>query len=221
MSNLQEMKAAGITPDLACYNSLLRACSFAGDAVRAMDVLKKMTDDGIQPNDSSYREALKAAAKEGRSDIADQIWDEAMVTRKSPYDYRFATKPLDFESLVNAYWKDVQSTTNHTARLEGNRKILAAYERVMNQSQDRGMDRILSTEIEQNQLLMLKILRAAVSIVMVARRDEGADDIRERVKARAVAIDIAGLHVMRSLDPAIDGKTKKAFGLARDWIIEQ
>ena len=213
------MKAAGVSPDLACYNSLLRACSFAGDSSRAMDVLQKMQADSISPNDSSYREALRSAAKEGRSDIADLIWDEAMTIKKR-YDYRFQVRSSDFELLIESYWREIQSTTNHTSRINGHRRILNAYEAVQLQSPDRGMDRVSQTDIENNQQLLLKVLRSAVSIVLTQRKGEDLDDTREKVRARSIAVDIAGLNILRGeIGPAIDGKTKKALGLAREWIL--
>jgi pentatricopeptide repeat protein len=215
-----EMKGAGITPDVACYNSLLRACSFAGDATRAYSVLLKMNEDGLQPNDSSYRYVLRAAVKDGRSDVADIVWNDATTRKQSPYDYSFSPRAADFELLVNTYWSEIGKTTNHTARMSGHRKILDAYECVQLQSGDRGMDRISLSEIEQNQHLMLTVLRSAVSVVLVPRKEETPDDIRERVRARSMAVEIAGLEVMRGAlsSSYVDGKMKKALGLATEWM---
>jgi pentatricopeptide repeat protein len=209
-----EMKGAGITPDVACYNSLLRACSFAGDAARARAVWIKMQEDGLEPNDSSFRDVLRAAAKEGRSDIADFIWNDAMSRKKSPYDNSFSPRVSDFELLLSTYWSEIQKTTNHTARMCGHRKILDAYESLQSQ------DRISLSEIEHNQPLMLTVLRSAVSVVLVPRKEETSDDIRERVRARSLAVEIAGLEVMHGAlsSSTVDRKMKKALSLAREWM---
>lgn len=219
----QEMKAAGIDPDLACYNSLLRACSFAGDSEKAKDVLQRMIDDEIEPNSYSYREALRAASKDGRSIVADFVWDQAMSRKKKTYDSGFLPHASDFELLVTAYWNDMQTSTNHTLRTHFHRKIIDAFEGVQSQIPERGLCHISLEEIEQNQLLMLTILRSAMSIALAPKKSNliTEDDIRERAKARCLASDIAALDVLHGdLLPGVDSKTKKALGLAREWVFK-
>lgn len=63
----QEMRNAGATPDVACYNSLLRACALSGDMAKAGDILRRMRADDIEPNRNTLRGALKATRKTGRS----------------------------------------------------------------------------------------------------------------------------------------------------------
>lgn len=222
----QEMKAAGVRPDTTCYNSLLRACSFAGDSFKAQDILRRMVDDGVEPNNASYRYALEAAAREGRSDVADMLWNEA-VSKRNDYD-NFSPRASDFELLVTSYWNEAQKSTNHDLRINHHRKILEAFESLQLRSPDRAMHRISLEEIENNQLLMLTILRSAVSVVLIPRKsdtknvatDPAVDPaVRERVKARALAMMIADLDVLKKeLLPTVDSKTKKALGLARDWL---
>ena len=219
----QEMRAAGVRPDLACYNTLLKACSYAGDATKAQEILKRMDEDGIQPNGRSYIEALRAAASDGRSDVADLVWDEASRSSKNTYDIGFRPCVIDFEVLITAYVNEMQKSTNHTLRMKAHRKIMNAFEEVQSQSSKRGMNHIPLEEVEQNQQLMLIILRSAVSVALIPqKRDkstENEQDVREKVRARYLASQIADLEVMkRGLSHSIDGKTKKAFGLAREWM---
>jgi pentatricopeptide repeat protein len=85
----QQMKASGAEPDLQCYNALLRACARAGDLRRGLHVLQEMMQGnnssmkgnsystragsgrGLQPNDRSWRELLRAART---GDQAVAVW---------------------------------------------------------------------------------------------------------------------------------------------------
>lgn len=222
----QEMKVAGVKPDLACYNSLLKACSFAGDSVRALDVLRRIDEDGLQPNDVSYREVLKAAAKEGNSGVCSRVWNEAISRKRGQYDIDFSPRASDFELLATSYWGDIQKTTNHTVRLDFHTKLLDVYEDVQTQSSERGMHCIDLKELEQNHNIMLMLLRSAVSVVLTPRKsdrdaNEHEQNIRQRVRARSIAIEIAGIfdgvHIGHL--STVDGKTKKALALARNWML--
>jgi hypothetical protein len=62
---------------------LLLACALAGDANHAMDIIKMMMaedDPRVIPNSKSWREALKAAKRSGRSDWAECIWQTGLST---------------------------------------------------------------------------------------------------------------------------------------------
>lgn len=223
----QEMKAAGVSPDLPCYNALLRACSFAGDADKAQDVLRRIVDDGLEPNDASWREALKAAAKQGRSDLADTIWNTAVARKKGTYDMGFIPRASDVDLLISTYWQEAQKTTNHSVRALFHRKIIDLFEGVQMRSVERGLCHVPVDELEQNQVLILTVLRAAVSLVLAPRkgdlgnpRDNIYDFDADRIRAQELACEIAGLHVVQGkLLSTIDGKTKKALSIARDWML--
>ncbi|KAL3793109.1 hypothetical protein HJC23_005611 [Cyclotella cryptica] len=223
----QEMKAAGVSPDLPCYNALLRACSFAGDADKAQDVLRRIDEDGLEPNDASWREALKAAAKEGRSDVADTIWNTAVSRKKGTYDVGFVPRVSDVDLLISTYWQEAQQTTNHTRRAVFHRKIVDLFEGVQMRSVERGLCHVPVEELEQNQVLILTVLRAAVSFVLLPRKgDQGnrRDNVYnfddDRIRAKELACKIAGLNVLQGkLLSTVDGKTKKALGIARDWML--
>lgn len=50
----EEMKQAGVKPDLVSYNFLLRACHLGGRAADALDLFKEMLDAGIAPSRVTY-----------------------------------------------------------------------------------------------------------------------------------------------------------------------
>jgi pentatricopeptide repeat protein len=61
-------RAFGITPTATSYNCLLEACVRAGDMDRAMDVVDRMADDGVEPDAQtaltcSRKRALRAYAR--------------------------------------------------------------------------------------------------------------------------------------------------------------
>lgn len=64
----QEMRSAGIQPDVACYNALLRACANTGDVARMNDVMRRMQLSGLAPDQTSKRLMLRGAAKASNRD---------------------------------------------------------------------------------------------------------------------------------------------------------
>lgn len=108
----QEMTARGVSPDLACYNALLRACGRAGDVDRIRSVLKRVQSEAKKanivggdgnfdvggPNDTTWREALRGAAVAGDSEAAQEFWDMA---RESHRDAPKKTKNLNGTEINN------------------------------------------------------------------------------------------------------------------------
>lgn len=220
----QQMTKLQVQPDLACYNSLLKACAYAGDVERAQQVLKRIQEDGLQPNDTSWREALKAANKACRFDVAESIWDTAVAYRKkgvhdsSPWVPRLS----DVETLISTYEKEVKTTSSHQERNELHAKVIRLFEGIQKQSVERGFHHISVESIEKNMNLMLTILRAAVSFAVSPRKgydSGGIEDDDDRNHARDLACDIAGLEVLQGRLPySVDRKTKKSLELAREWL---
>lgn len=212
----QEMRNAGATPDVACYNLLLRACALDGDVQRAQDVLWRMDADGIEPNRASWREALKAAAKAMRSDIADAIWNAAVSHGKKKKDTKsFVPKVSDVELLLNVYLQELRNTSDHEVRNSLNRKILRLYTGILSRSEEKGLhhESLNLDEIEGNQQIMLSVLRAAVSYELHAVAED------ERSRARDLAVEIAALETFqRKLSPRTDRASKKALQVAQDWL---
>ena len=72
---LEEMKERGLEPDIISYNSVLAALARAGDAARAVSMLKAMrssaSENGVSPDSISMTTAISACAEAG-------AWEEAI-----------------------------------------------------------------------------------------------------------------------------------------------
>lgn len=209
-----EMRSAGATPDHACYNSLLRACALSGDAVKAMDVLERMSDDGLAPNRRSWREALRSTQRAKKSDMAEMIWEMA-VNYETKGDYvPFIPNNSDVELFLSVYVAELTTTNSHIERNALHRRVVALYEDLIEVNPERGFryDSIRIDEIERNQYFMLAVLRACVSLEYHGESED------EREHSKAIACDIAGLPIFRARLDNVDRASKKAITLAQNWM---
>ena len=209
----QMMRNAGATPDLACYNALLRACAISGDIEKTEDVLRRMKADGIEPTSNTWRGTLKAARKARRSDVADFVWDAA-VTYPNKDVAPFTPQGSDVELLMSIYVTELGGISgDHALRNILNRKVISLYEGIVSKSEERGLhhESLSVDEIEENQDFMLSVLRAAVSFELHGPTPE------ERSAARNLACEIAGLEVFQRRLHIVDRASKKALQLAQDW----
>ena len=69
---LDEMRSAGVTPDVYSYSSAISACEKGGELTRALDLLREMRARGVSPNVISFSAAVAACAKGG-------LWNEALA----------------------------------------------------------------------------------------------------------------------------------------------
>ena len=222
----QEMRAAGVQPDLACYNSLLRACSRSGDIGRMADVMKRIVADGLDPNDISWREIIKGAARAGRSDLAETYWDKALSYRAKGRNEDYVPwrpNALAFEALADAYMREAAQAPSHSERLQLYAKVVSIYEDVLFSEDERCMSDVDVFELHENQRVMLMVLRAAVSLEL-ARTDENMDGLPEVDGTRSrgtkdLARDIVTLEsLQQQLSPNVcDAKSMKALALAKVW----
>ena len=218
----QEMLASGVKPDLACYNSLLRACSRSGDIRRMTDVMKRIASDGLDPNEVSWRQLIKGAAAAGRSDLAEQYWNDALsyVGRDEGY-VAWTPNTLAFKGLIDAYMREAAQAPSHLVRRELYAKLVSAYEDVLFSEDDRGLSAIDVLELHENPRLMLMILRAAVSLEL-ARSEDESDEFGTGFRSggpKELARNITKLESMQQkLWPYTgDAKTMKALHLAQVW----
>ena len=221
----QEMQASGVKPDLACYNSLLRACSRSGDIARMTDVMKRIASDGLDPNEVSWRQLIKGAARAERSDLAEQYWNEALsyVGRDDNY-VPWTPNSLAFEGLIDAYMREAVQAPTHLKRLELYAKVVSAYEDVLFSEANRGMSEIDVFELHENPRVMLAVLRAAVSLELARPEDEPyADGIQLRSSGpKELASNISALESLQQKlsSHAGDAKTMKALNLAKVWAYQ-
>lgn len=230
----QEMKAVGVRPDLACYNSLLRACSRAGDIRRLDDVMGRIVSDGLDPNDISWRETIKGAANAGRSDLAEQYWADALAYRGREDDHvPWRPNTLAVEALADAYMREATAAPSHKERLGLYGKIVSLYEDVQLGEVDpvvngRGLSSVDVIELQENQRAMLMVLRAAVTIALAEdlagqKGGNGGEGMLRGGTAKSLAVRIVTMDSLQNKLPsnACDSKTLKAFGLAKDWAGEK
>ena len=211
----QEMKNAGMVPDIACYNSLLRACVLTGDIEKTKDVFRRMNADEIEPTRNTWRGSLRAARKARRSDIADIIWETAVSYHSYQKNDVVEWIPTisDVELLLSVYLNELRSTSSHEERNTINEKVMNLYEGILNGSEERGLHHLSVDEIEENQEFMLAVIRAAVSYELHAPTNE------EKIHAKELACDIAGLEMFQHRLPQhSDRASKKALSLAQNWM---
>ncbi len=213
----QEMKNSGLKPDIACYNSLLRACAKAGDIELAQDVLRRIEDDGLQPNRATWREAIKAAKNAKRSDFADEVWNTGTTYREKRSSNsrdvsNWTPNMADVELLMSVYVAETKSLSDHKKRILLHQKIIQLYEDIVHK---RKINNIID-EFLENQKLMLIAVRACVSFVTSASKDLK----EETQRAKDIACEIAGLECLQGKisSSVCDVKTIKALQLAQTWL---
>ena len=163
----QEMKAVGAIPDLACYNALLRACARAGDVIKAQDVLRRIRDDGLHPNDISWRELIRAAAKTRNSDLAESMWSLALQYRgEDDNPATWQPSPESFGALASAYLRGYASTTQDVElKTELYRKVITMYKDVVVGKEDRRLHLVGRESLQENPRSMLLVLQAIVGLM--------------------------------------------------------
>jgi pentatricopeptide repeat protein len=113
----QQMRAAGTDPDLASYNALLGACSRAGDISRLFDVLKRIHNDGLIPDSTSWKEMVRGIGKSTDMNGIVETWKWA-ISYRGKQNGKEGTPwvpTMDaFEALISTFWKQatIETTTN-------------------------------------------------------------------------------------------------------------
>ncbi|MDD9952575.1 MAG: hypothetical protein OXT67_13525 [Zetaproteobacteria bacterium] len=75
---LDQMKSAGITPNVISYNAAISVCEKAGDRDGALQLLLQMQQGGIRPDEISYNAAIAACEKAGDRDGALQLFENGV-----------------------------------------------------------------------------------------------------------------------------------------------
>jgi pentatricopeptide repeat protein len=73
---LDEMKSAGVDPDVFSYSAAIAACEKAGRWEEALALLDAMRAAGVPPNEVSFNSAISACAKGGAWERALRLVDE-------------------------------------------------------------------------------------------------------------------------------------------------
>lgn len=213
----QEMKAAGATPDVACYNTLLRACARSSDLDRARDVIQQMTAEGVSPNDISWRELLRCAAVQGQGDVAEEIWEQGLAEgskKRVNNESKRRWKPSieSFTALLSAYVAEAGTSNNLSVKLKRYRRVMELYNDVLLREGSMGADRIDVEALLSDNRAMLIVLTVAVSL------EELSSDSDERSDCRSTARAIQALSSLQSLRrDRMSPSSRLALRKAQDW----
>lgn len=161
---LQEMKASGTDPDIACYNAVLRACAKAGDIPRLTDVLGRIRRDGLIPNSTTWRELLRGASVARDSSMAEQFWRMALTETIHDGQECFAgvmwiPSADEFELLLSSYIKEAGKWPERKEYLY--QKVIEAYFAVAKRDEKLGFHHVDINDIKAKPRTVHMISQAA------------------------------------------------------------
>eukprot|EP00797_Seminavis_robusta_P003562 Sro1224_g253960.2 (569) ;mRNA; r:6161-7867 len=230
----QEMKETGAQADLACYNALLRACARAGDINRAQSVLKQMEEDALEPNDSSWRQLIRAAGNARRYDVVLSTWKMAVG-----YSYDIKSHLGSFNSQIrSSYWvpsidtfsamlsallratADPLRSTTEKRRLY--QLIVVMYQRILSGNKDDqlGMHRIDTADLFEDSRVMLLILQGVVGMDQTVERSEASAE--EKSRLRILASQILSLECVHDITnkQRLSRSAFRSLRIAQSWARE-
>ena len=175
----QEMKATGADPDIACYNALLRACAISGDVPKLRDVMRRIEIDGLVPNDTTWKEFLRGAAKAKQSELAEQIWNNALTYKNDETDSNYSLPTWipntdSFVLLLSSYYVQANHNDSQETKLHLYNKLIEAYVGVLQGEEERGFNHIDIESLHGNKRAMIMILDSAN--YLVTNRKPGCDE---------------------------------------------
>ena len=91
---LEEMKKAGLTPDRACFHTLISTLAAGRDFKQAEQVLVAMRKAGVQPTATSYFKIINAAFRNDEADVAYAVLSRMVEEWRTP-DARAYERMLD------------------------------------------------------------------------------------------------------------------------------
>lgn len=225
----QEMKSAGVEPDLACYNALLKACAKGGDVEKAVEVLDQINaSGGLEPNENSWNSVIRAAGKAGRSDVALWAWQNAVEDAVAHGEgkrnsRRRSLSDRSLGALVTALVEsaeEVDIDRNTEVRLY--QLVVKIWESLRTKSDFLGMHLVKSDRIFENKNIMGTFLHAVVSLEnFVSSENENTTINRDRL--RDIAVSMIQLNCFAGGLPALRRSIAfaTAFQAAEKWAKEQ
>lgn len=81
-------------PDMPCYAAAVEACADGGQSDHALDLMRRMKEDGYVPEKSAYNAAIVACGEKGEWEKSLDIISEmrAEGLRPDQFSYQFAMK---------------------------------------------------------------------------------------------------------------------------------
>ena len=162
---LQEMKASGADPDIACYNAILRACAQAGDVGRLKDVLRRIELDGLIPNSNTWKQVLRGTSIARDSTSAETLWNKALNHQEDKLEDSYSNtkwvpKADDFDSLISSYIREAAKASADKKRILYS-KVVDAYAGVSNGEERLGFSHIDVISLKEKPRVVKMVSQAA------------------------------------------------------------
>jgi pentatricopeptide repeat protein len=240
----QEMKAAGASPDLACYNALLKTCAIAGDVQRAEAVLQQLlAEEDLEPNDKSFRDTMRAASKAQHSDSALSTWKTALAYRgseKKQWTPSVESLLALVQTLVGCASDDSGGSSRDAFARRGLYYLVvnlytgvmsSAKRFLLTEAHRMGMDRVNQEQMLHDPRIMLLFLQAAVAVGNgshsqvvkqssdnIARRPNWLRQRRQRDRSLAISI-LRSPCLQEGIPPKYQRNVKftEAYRIAQSW----
>ena len=101
LSLLEEMRAAGVAPNVISFNAAISACGKGGRWERALSLLEEMRAAGVAPDVISFNAAISACEKGGR-------WERALSLLEEMRAEGVAPDVISFSAAISACAKGGQ-----------------------------------------------------------------------------------------------------------------
>lgn len=191
----KEMKAAGVEPDLACYNALLKSCANAADVDRASEVLEQIRDsDTMDPNDKTWREMIRAAGRANRIDVALSTWKTAIKELNEAEEMASHESRLSAQSVVALLEALINGLSNadidRYTQLRLYKLVANVCEAVISGSSYLGMNLVDRRSVLDNPRAMIIFLQALVVLEHSTSSFQDNTLGLNRKKLRLLAISI-------------------------------
>lgn len=223
----QEMKCAGVEPDLACYNTILKACAKSGDVERAVEILDQIrASEDLEPNEITWNAIIRAAGKAGRSDVALSMWQSAVkaaIGRKEENrsSMRRNLSDRSLGALISALIQGAEDVNiDRLTEVRLYQLVVKIWESIDSKSEFLGMDLVNRDLILQNARIMGAFLHAVVSLenfVVIDSEDMGINKNRLRRLASSIVQLDCFSNEMSS--PRKNSALETAYKVALSWVM--
>ena len=169
---------------------------------------------------------LRGGARAGRSDIVEDLWNQALDFKVEGKGERFLHKKwvpdIDaFDALITSYLRNA-STANIDVKRALYEKCVTTYLDVLwERSSDKQLHHIDSAKLRDSSRSMLLVLIASVSLEAVLQQyRESMEDFKfSEQKVREIANDITSLYCLQGRLPKsfVDVNPSEYFQKARSW----
>lgn len=129
----QEMRASGVQPDTAAYNTLINACASGGDIERALEAVKAMQSEGVKLDAITYTSLIKACGINGGPGtiaLAEELF-EAMQQRTNHFSSYTEPTELTFQRLMQAHLRGDASVGSKEKKVINTKRVWSLMENLL------------------------------------------------------------------------------------------